>query len=164
MKRRDDKLAQAFAADIKPLMPEARRAFGQQKQGTPEREASDLVNALLLEFDQSKGNLTQLADELEGHISLAGLRRRMRVARAGSQLGQPNDRKFRGNRDPELVAAAVKRIKLVRDTPQYGQAIRDAYDSGLALSAIAAGLGANYYTAWSAMQTSRAPEPEPAVS
>ena len=162
MRRRSDILAREFAADIAPLMPLARRAYGQQKQGTPAREASDLVNGLLLEYDQAGGNVTQLAEELEGVITLAGIRRRLRVARAGTLLGQTTGRSFRGDRDPVKIAKAVERIRAVMGTPEYGVAIREAYDQGLALSAIAEELGVSYYTAWSSMSTSHVPAPTPA--
>lgn len=156
MKRRQEALAREFARDIAEQMPEARRAYGQQKQGTPSREASDTVNQLLLEYDQQGGNITQLAEHLEGVISLPGLRRRLRVARAGTPLGQNTGRRFRGDRDPEKVKAAAERIRSKMGTPEYGPAIREAYDSGLALSAIAEELGVSYYTAWSSMSTSAA--------
>lgn len=164
MRRRSDILAREFAADIKPLMPLARRAFGQQKQGTNTREASDLVNALLLEYDQAGGNVTQLSEELEGTITLAGIRRRLRVARAGTLLGQSTGRSFRGDRDPVKINEAVERIRQVQGTPAYGPAIREAYDAGLALSAIAEQLGVSYYTAWSSMSTSHIPEPDVTAS
>jgi len=154
MRRRSDILAREFAADIRPLMPLARRAYGQQKQGTQTREASDLVNALLLEYDQAGGNVTQLAEELEGEITLAGIRRRLRVARAGTLLGQVSSgRSFRGDRNPVKIEEAVARIKEVAGTLEYGKRIREAYDSGLALSAIAEGLGVSYFSAWSSMTT-----------
>ena len=156
MRRRSDELAREYAELIKPLMPLARKAYGQQKQGTTARTASDAVNALLLEYDGQGGNVTQLAEELEGVIGLAGLRRRLRVARAGTPLGQVTDRSFRGNRDPEAIHAAAERIRAAQGTDMYGVEIRLAYDAGLALSALAEELEVSYYTAWSSMSTSAA--------
>lgn len=156
MRRRSDELAQKYAEDIRPLMPLARKAYGQQKQGTTARAASDAVNELLLEYDGKGGNVTQLAEELDGTITLAGLRRRLRVARAGTPLGQVTDRSFRGNRDPEMIHAAVEKIRAAQGTDMYGVEIRLAYDQGLALSALAEELGVSYYTAWSSMSTSAA--------
>jgi hypothetical protein len=155
MRRRSDTLARDFAAEIKPLMPLARRAYGQQKQGTEARTASDQVNALLLEYDEAGGNVTQLSEELAGEITLAGLRRRLRVARARTPLGvSSEDRPFRGSREPVKIHEAVHRIRQAQGTPSYGVEIRRAYDAGLALSAIADELGVSYYTAWSSMSTS----------
>jgi hypothetical protein len=154
MRRRSDALARDFAAEIKPLMPLARQAYGQQKQGTETRSASDAVNALLLEYDEAGGNVTQLSEELTGVITLAGLRRRLRIARARTPLGVPSEPgHFRGNREPVKIHDAVARIRAAQGTPQYGVELRRAYDGGLALSAIANELGVSYYTAWSSMST-----------
>jgi hypothetical protein len=160
MRRRSGKLAHEYAVDIREYMPLARQAYGQQKQGSPAREASDIVNGLLLEYDSQGGNMTQLAEELDGVITLAGIRRRLRVARAGTRLGQVTERKFRGDRDPEKIAEAVKLIGDARGTPLYGVEIRHAYDKGLSLSAIAEELGVSYYTAWSSMSTTQVPMDE----
>jgi transposase-like protein len=153
MRKRSGKLAEEFAADIAEQMPKARRAYGQQKAGSEPREASDLVNALLLEYDQQGGNITELSEHLDGVITLAGLRRRLRVARSGAPLGQQTNRSFRGDRDPEKVSEAAARIKKLQGTNQYGPAIRQAYDSGLALSALAKELDVSYFSAWSSMTT-----------
>lgn len=135
-------------------MPLARKAYGQQKQGSPARTASDEVNRLLLAYDQAGGNITELAEHLNGEISLPGLRRRLRVARAGTQLGVTTVRSFRGSKDPKKVKEAVDRIKRVAGTPYYGVEIGKAYRDGIALSAIAKELEMSYYTIWSAMSTS----------
>jgi hypothetical protein len=153
VRRRSSELAKAFAADIADQMPLAARAYGQQKTGSPAREASDLVNALLLEYDSQGGNITELSEHLDGVITLAGLRRRLRVARVGTPLGQQSDRSFRGDRDPEKIAAAAAKIRKVQGTPAYGPALREAYDQNLALSALAKELGITYYSAWSSMTT-----------
>jgi hypothetical protein len=134
-------------------MPLARRAYGQQKQGSPAREASDRVNHILREYDTAGGNITQLAEELQGDITLAGLRRRLRVARAGTELGVKSTRSFRGDRDPDRISNAVQAIREAEGTPAYGQRIQDAYDQGLALSAIAKELDCSYFTLWSSKST-----------
>jgi hypothetical protein len=154
MRRRSNALALTCAEQMRPLLPLAKKAYGQQKQGSPARTASDRVNQLLLAYDQAGGNITELAEHLEGDISLAGLRRRVRVARAGTVLGSNTGKSFRGSRDPAKVKAAVAKIEQVAGTPYYGTAIKKAYQDGIALSAIAEELDISYYTAWSAMSTS----------
>lgn len=158
MRRGSDALAKEYATDIKEYMPLARRAYGQQKQGTAPRTASDIVNGLILEYDEHGGNMTQLAEELEGVITLAGIRRRLRVARVGTPLGEVTGRSFRGDRDPAKIHEAAVRIREALHTPEYGQEIRRAYEDGLALSAIAKELNVTYYTIWSAMSTTQREE------
>lgn len=156
MRRRHDALAEEYANKLRPLIPQARRAFGQQKQGSPARAASDRVNVLIREYDQLGGNITQLAEHLEGHISLPGLRRRLRMARAGVQLGVNDTPRFRGDRDPERVKEAVERIRQAENPTEYGHLIREAHQSGIALAAIAQELGLSYHTVWSSMRTATA--------
>ena len=153
MRQRREELAREYADRIRPLLGLARRAYGQQKAGSPARDASDQVNTLLLEYDAKAGNITELAEQLDGEIGLAGLRRRLRIARTGRPLGQPRQGSFRGNRDPERITEAADRIKALAGTPGYGAAVKDAYEEGLALSAIAKALDCSYFTLWSSMST-----------
>jgi transposase-like protein len=111
------------------------------------------VNKLLLEYvDQHGGNVTHLANELEGDISLAGLRRRLRSARNGGLLGSTSLSRKRGSKDPERVAAAAEKIQQARNVSptSYGNAVREVYQSGVSLSAVAKALGCSYFTLWTA--------------
>jgi hypothetical protein len=142
-----------YAERIRPLLPLAARAYGTQGPNSPSRQASDEVNKLLLEYvDQHGGNVTHLANELEGDISLAGLRRRLRSARNGGLLGSTSLSRKRGNKDPERVAAAAEIIRQARNVSptSYGDAVREVYQSGISLSAVAKELGCSYFTLWTA--------------
>lgn len=153
--------AEAYAQQIKPLLAEASQAYGSQPPGSPARVASDEVNRLVLEYAESGAKMPALANALEGEISLSGLRRRVRLARAQkaagrgkrNQLGR-TDRK-RGSTDPELVNEAADRIEKARAKggKEYGDAVREAYDQGIALQPIADKIGISYFSLWNAKRT-----------
>lgn len=146
-------LVSDYAEQLKPLLPLAGKAYGTQGPNSPARVASDKVNQLLLEYvDQHHGNVTHLANELDGYISLPGLRRRLRSARNGKLLGSfPSSRK-RGSKDPEKVKAAAAKIGQARNVSPtaYGQAVREVYQENVSLSAVAKELDVSYFTLWTA--------------
>lgn len=156
-------LVEEYADQIRPLLPLARRAYGTQSQGTPAREASDKVNDLILEYaDKRGGNVTHLARELRvgdnesAKLSLAGVRRRLRVARGGNQLGQASTTgHLRGSRDPARVKAAASAIETARDqgTASYRIAVEDVKTSGVSLAAVAKELDLSYYSLYSVMNS-----------
>lgn len=156
-------LAKTTAAKIRPLLPEAKRAYGSQAPGSHARQASEEVNALILYYVERGGSIPELARNLEGEISLSGLRRRVRIARGtdtSSLEGQDQVvgrvSRPRGKKDPELIAAAVEEIQQARSAGGrvYGDAVRKAYADGLSMSAIAEQLGITTYSLWSARRTS----------
>jgi hypothetical protein len=143
-------LVHKYAERLRPLLPLAGRAYGTQQPNSPARQASDQVNEIILEYVAAGGNMTHLANTLEGDISLPGLRRRLRSARGGT-LGKPNRK--RGSKDPALVEAAAKEISQARGTGSsvaYADAVRHVYADGVSLSAVADKLGMSYYSLWSA--------------
>lgn len=155
--------AEAVAAKIKPLLADAKRAYGSQAPDSHTRKASEEVNAYILYFVESGGRIPDLAKCLEGEISLSGLRRRVRIARGadtsaleGQQQVVGRVARPRGKKDPELIETAVEKIQLARKTGGrvYGDAVREAYDDGLSLRAIADKIGISYYSLWSAKRTS----------
>lgn len=161
MKNRPDPVA--AAEQIRPLLSKAKKAYGSQTPTSPARVASETVNAHLFEFVDKGGKLPELARELEGDISLSGLRRRVRIARGGEQSlleGQTQVvgrvARPRGKKDPELITEAVKEIQRARTVGgrMYGDAVRKAYDEGLSLKAIADEIGISYYSLWSVKRTS----------
>ena len=146
-------LVEEYAEKLRPLLPLAGKAYGTQGPNSPARQASDQVNKYLLEYvDEHGGNVTHLAHELEGTISLAGLRRRLRSARNGRLLGSFTSSPKRGSKDPEKVQAAAKKIAQARNVSPtaYGKAVREVYQENVSLSAVAKELEVSYFTLWTA--------------
>ena len=152
-----------YAAKIKPLLSDAKKAYGSQAPNSPARIASETVNAYLLQYVEKGGQIPELARHLDGEISLSGLRRRVRIARGADTSAMEGQEQIvgrvpraRGKKDPELIKEAVKEIQLARKQGGrvYGDAVRKAYDEGLSLNAIASELGISYYSLWSAKRTS----------
>lgn len=152
MRTVNEELVNQYAEDLRPLLPLAARAYGTQGPNSPARLASDEVNQKLLEYASQGGNITHLANELEGSISLPGLRRRLRSARNGKLLGTFTSSRKRGNKDPEAVARAAEKIRNARAVGprQYGQAVRDVYEENISLTAVAQELGVSYFSLWTA--------------
>lgn len=152
--------AEVFAEQIAPLLPAARQAFGSQAPGSPARVASDRVNELVLEYSEAGHKMPALAAALGGEISLSGLRRRVRLARATKAAGAERNqlgrvKRPRGSTDPELVREAARLIEEARAKGgrEYGDAVRSAYDQGVALQPIADTLGVSYFALWSAKRS-----------
>lgn len=154
---------EVIADKIRPLLADAKRAYGSQPPESPYRLASDEVNGYVLHYVERGGNVPDLARCLEGHISLSGLRRRIRIARAyeqaaleGKEQVVGRTKRPRGKKDPELVRLAVEKIELARAQGgrTYGDAVRKAYDDGISLTAIAKEMNLSYYSLWSAKRTS----------
>lgn len=152
-----------IAERIRPLLPEAKRAYGSQAPDSEPRQASEKVNALILHFVEHGGRIPDLARCLEGDISTSGLRRRVRIARGTDQSSMEGQdqvvgrvKRPRGRTDDESVDAAVKAVQEARKQGgrAYGDAVRQVYDDGVSLRAIAEKIGISYYSLWSAKRTS----------
>lgn len=155
--------AEDAASRIRPLLDDAKKAYGSQTPNSPARQASESVNAELLTYVENGGQLPDLARFLEGHISLSGLRRRVRIARGADLSAMEGQEQVvgrvsrpRGKKDPKLIAKAVDDIQAARKIGgrKYGDAVRKAYDEGLSLKAIADEIGISYYSLWSVKRTS----------
>jgi len=152
------------AADrILPLLADAKKAYGSQAPNSPARVASETVNSVLLEYVSGHGKIPDLVPYLNGEISLSGLRRRVRIARATEQSALEGQEQVvgrvsrpRGTRDPAKVEEAVERIQAARELGgrAYGDAVRKAYNDGVSLAAIAEKMKLSYYSLWSAKRTS----------
>jgi hypothetical protein len=149
-------LVDEYAEELRAVLPLARRAVGTQRPDSPARLASDRANELLLEYaDQKHGNITHLANSLDGVISLPGLRRRLRAAR-GKSLGSFSTSAKRGTTEVTAVSKAADKIAAARDhSPDaYRDAVREVYADNVSLTAVAERLGITYYSLWSAGSTS----------
>jgi hypothetical protein len=156
MRTVNTELVDEYADELREHLPLARRAVGIQRPDSPARKASDRVNELLLEYaDDKHGNMTHLANALDGDISLPGLRRRLRAAR-GKPLGSFSTSNKRGSTDPARVSAAADKIAKARShSPDaYRDAVREVYAENVSLTAVAEQLGISYYSLWSAASTS----------
>lgn len=155
MRTVNTELVEEYAAELREVLPLARRAVGTRRPDSPERQASDRVNELILEYaDKERGNITHLANALKGEISLPGLRRRLRAARSRS-LGSFATSNKRGTKDPAKVSAAAKKIADARrlGPNEYRDAVREVYADGVNLTAVAEEIGLSYYALWSAGST-----------
>lgn len=155
--------AKEAAERILPLLADAKKAYGSQAPDSPARVASETVNAYLLEYVVGHGKIPELVPYLNGEISLSGLRRRVRIARASEQSALEGQEQVvgrvsrpRGSKDPEKVSEAVEAIEMARKRGgrDYGDAVRKAYNDGISLGAIAEKMGISYYSLWSAKRTS----------
>lgn len=151
------------ANKIRPLLSEAKKAYGSQAPGSPARNASESVNKYLLDFVEEGGRIPDLAACLSDDISISGLRRRVRIARGSDTSAMEGQEQVvgkvkrpRGRTDPDDIQKAAVAIQLAREEGgrAYGDAVRDAYNSGLSLGAIAEKIGISYYSLWSAKRTS----------
>jgi len=153
MRTVNESLVREYADKIRPHLSLAARAVGVQAPDSPSRQASDKVNGFIREYmDEKGGNMTHLAHELEGHISLPGLRRRLRASR-GRTLGNFSTSRKRGTTDPDLVAAAADKIRVAKasgDRNAYRNTVREVYADNISLSAVAEQLDTSYYSLWSA--------------
>lgn len=153
-------LVDEYAEHMRGLLPLARRAVGTQRPNSPARIASNKVNTLLLEYvDEKGGNVTHLANALDGEISLPGLRRRLKSAR-GEPLGKFSTSSKRGTTDPARVQPAAEKIQNAKDTSPaaYREAVREVYADNVSLKAVADVLGQSYYSLWSAGSRGGAPK------
>lgn len=156
MRTVNTELVDEYADELREVLPLGRRAVGIQSPDSPARLASNKANELILEYvDERRGNLTHLANALEGTISLPGLRRRLRAAR-GRSLGSFSTSPKRGTTDPARVAAAARKIAEARDhsPTAYRDAVREVYADNVSLTAVADELGITYFSLWSAGSTS----------
>lgn len=151
---RSSALVEEYAAQIRPLIPLASRAYGSAKQGSPQRTASDKYNELLIEYVAAGGNIKHLSDELG--VAYATLSRRLRVARSKVTLGsEPFTTKTWGSRDPDVVAACALQLADARHegTEAYRNAVISVHKRNVSLYAVAKAMGVSYYSLWSAMRT-----------
>ena len=145
-------LTEVYAEKIRPLLPDAQRAYGSAAATSAPRLASNEYNELLLEYKEQGGNISWLARELG--VSDATLRRRLRVARSGVVLGTSGLTRKRGSRDPEAVEQAAQRIDEARgDTEAYRAAVRAVYDDNVSLYAVADKLGMSYNSLYVALRS-----------
>lgn len=125
----DTDMTKTYARKIRPLLPEAQRAYGSRDQDTPYHQASREYSRLLVEYTKDGGSLISLAEELG--VSYAGLRRRVQT------FDLPvND--FTANPEAD-VDAHISTIETAKraNAAEYHEALYNAYKDGVSLSEIA---------------------------
>lgn len=129
-------LAREYAVRIRPLLPQAKRAYGARSQNTPAHVASREYTRLLVEYYDRGGSLTQLAKELE--VAYAGLRRRVVMRDVEVSSIRP---KARGSMEgvPEAAARILAAKSIGVDA--YHDQLAEEYQSGISLAGIARELG-----------------------
>lgn len=131
-----DELTEKYAAQIKPLLELAKKAYGLRGQDTPAHRASEKYTKLVSEYYAKGGSLVALARELD--VAYSGLRRRIFSANV-----PPVARKARSKSTEEATQKALERILKARDTSTeaYHAELYKAYHTGVSLAAISKGLG-----------------------
>jgi hypothetical protein len=135
-KERQAELAASYAKKIRPLLDDAKRAYGSRTQASPAHRASRLYTGLLVEYYEKGGSIALLADSLG--VTYAGIRRRITTAK--TQV--PAAPRRRGLTD-EAIGESVARVRAARDrgTARYHAQLAKERELGVPLAAIAKGLG-----------------------
>lgn len=129
-------LADSYAKKIEPFVEDAKRAYGSREQNTVAHKASRRYTELLVEYYEKGGSIQMIAERLG--VTYAGIRRRIVTSK---NMIPPMPR--RKGLTEEVVEAHIERVRKAKDrgTDQYHAAIAQARENGVALSAIARGLG-----------------------
>lgn len=131
-------ITQEYAEKMRPLIELAQKAYGAKSQNTPAHQASREYTRLAVEFVEKNGSLIHLSQALG--VSYSGLRRRVFTATVPPMTNKSS----RGRLAPEIVEAAVERVRLAREqgTEKYHEQLAtEYYQTGVSLSLIAKGLG-----------------------
>lgn len=174
---RNEAIAVEYADKIRPLLAQARQATGHVPDDHPARIASDEVNQLLMEYFDQDLSIAHLASFLAPDISLAGIRRRVRVSRGlraakeahergdldfdyGLKIGSQHKKHYQvakarelDDNDYGIMADTIVQAREVGGG-EYGRAIRAAYNEGASLYKLAELVDRSYYALWAAMRAS----------
>lgn len=130
-------LVEEYAAQIKPLLPLAKKAYGSRDTISPQHDASREYTRLLVEFVEKEGSLLKLAEALG--VTYAGMRRRVTTAPL-----KPSSKRSRQKFSDDEYKAAVTAIKWVKNhysTERYHEQLKAEYDRGLSMARIAKEMG-----------------------
>ena len=135
-KEKQTELVAQYTKKIKPLVEDAKKAYGSRTQTTPVHRASRLYTSLLVEYYEKGGSISLLAESLG--VTYAGMRRRITTAK--TQIPAVSRRK---GLTEEVIEASLERVKAARDkgTARYHAQLAKERESGIPLAAIAKGLG-----------------------
>lgn len=134
---RDNDRLERYAAQIEPLLPLAKKAYGSRDTVSPQHDASREYTRLLVEFyNEGEGSLLDMAKRLD--VQYAGIRRRVVNAEV-----QPSSHRARRKFPEEVYDAAVKQILEAKEqgTYEYHLMLYNQYEAGLSMSKIAKKMG-----------------------
>lgn len=129
-------LVEEYASKIKPILSQAKKAYGRRSQDSPAHEASREYTRLLKEFYNKGGSLPMLAKKL--NVAYAGVRRRVVMSDISVSTFKPKTRL----KDQDIKASA-KRVTQARekDGDLYHDQLAEEYQAGISLSNLAKELG-----------------------
>lgn len=125
-----------YRAQIEPILPMAKKAYGSRDQNTPAHEASREYTRLLTEFHSKGGSLPQLAKEL--NVAYAGVRRRVVMQNVSVSKVKPRTRA-----KSEELSGAIARVKeaKAKSVDEYHDQLAAEYEAGISLATLARSLG-----------------------
>lgn len=133
----DNDRLERYAAQIEPLLPLAKRAYGSRDTISPQHDASREYTRLLVEFyDKGAGSLLDMAKRLG--VQYAGVRRRVVTADVPPSSHRPR-KKFPESVYDDAVADILEAKE--EGTYEYHLTLYKYWDQGLSLSKIAKMLG-----------------------
>lgn len=150
-----NELVEEYAKMIKPILPQAKKAYGARNQNSPAHSASREYTRLLKEFYNKGGSLPLLSKNLG--VAYAGVRRRVVMSDISVSAFKPKTRLK--NQD---VQAAAQRVREARekDGDLYHDQLAREYREGISLSNLAKELGLSsaaplYYGVQRSLQRSK---------
>lgn len=134
---RDPDRLERYAAQIEPLLPLAKKAFGSRDTVSPQHDASRAYTKLLVEFyNGGEGSLLDMAKRLG--VQYAGVRRRVVNADV-----KPSSHRKRMKFDQDVYDAAVKQIREAQQDSVYAYHLMlfNQWQAGLSMAKIAKDMG-----------------------
>jgi transposase-like protein len=133
-----DEMKEQYLEKIRPIIGQAKRAYGAKSSKSPAHDASREYTRLLKEYRDGGGDLVELAGELG--VAYSGIRRRVTMANTPAITNG----RTKSKSTPEEVEAAVKRVAVAKckgSRVYHAQLATEYFDNGVSLAAIAKGLG-----------------------
>ncbi len=121
-----------YADRIRPLLEDAKKAYGSRDADTPQHAASREYTRILVEFHDADGSLPKLAEKLG--VAYAGIRRRVTNAKL-----TPTPKHKRVKYSDEEYARVVSEIQAAKlaGTEQYHDKLLAVQESGYSFARIA---------------------------
>lgn len=131
-------LTKQYAEKIKPLLVQAKKAYGSRDQVSPAHNASRQYTKLLIEYKDKGGSLPEMARALK--VAYAGVRRRVAMADVSVSETKPKRRVRLTPAEMKKVADRVQKAKK-KSVEDYHDQLAEEYESGVSLSALSKALG-----------------------
>lgn len=129
-------LVEEYAEKIRPILSQAKQAYGRRTQDSPAHVASRQYTKLLKEFYNKGGSLPLLSKKIG--VAYAGVRRRVVMSDISVSSFKPKVRL----KDQDIIGAAIRvREARGKDGDLYHDQLATEYQSGISLSNLAKELG-----------------------